>query len=89
MLLLAFWQTFCTSQHQYSNRIKHSYVWQPNSYKWFSSCYRVPSIVGVVQEKIEVWEPQETTLGILEDIFHFIDAIIKMPAKKNKQMRQK
>ena len=36
-----------------------SYIEQPNSYKWFSSCYRVPSIVGVVQEKFKVWEPQE------------------------------
>ena len=27
--------------------------------EWSSSCYRVPSIVGVVQEKFEVWEPQE------------------------------
>ena len=46
-------------------------------------------MVGVVQEKIEVWEPQETSLGILADIFHFIDAIIKLPAKKKKQIRQK
>ena len=101
-------------------------------------------MVGVVQEKIEVWEPQErvadrdleggggggpvliylpcrpfslqsfllfftqnkgggarppgplprsatenTTLGILADIFHYINAIIKLPAKKNKLKRKK
>ena len=27
--------------------------------EWFSSCFRVRSIVRVVQEKFEVWEPQE------------------------------
>ena len=50
--------------------------------EWFSSCYRVPSIVGVhvVQEKFG--NLRNTNLGILEDFFHYIDAIIKLSAKK-------
>ena len=42
-------------------------------------------MVGVVQEKLKFGNLKNTTLGILADIFHYINAIIKLPAKKIKK----